>query len=140
MKNTEDEHFGDSFNNKSKKDVAEEIKRVMAALANAKKVDGYVKHEIFNQLGEPDKIEEFTDGNLQFERYMWMDGTEVRMEMIMMAPDSYEKLSDSERELKTFEHLIKNLTINELNSSLVAILKDEEYEKAVLIRDEINKR
>lgn len=125
-----DELYNRFFGDKVKGD-SDEMKKAKKLIDNLNDFDdanmsGFNPYE--NDLGEPDEVETFEEKGYQFQRSTWnlKEGQIVKVEMV-----------SSPLDVGFTSHIKKKLTLEE---KLEIAVKNEEYEEAVKLRDEINSK
>ncbi len=114
-----DEHLTDSQKNNAK-----QLLDLLAGGGDNPKIDEEQEKEMDEQLGKPDKIEYFNEGETFFERRIWHTPS-----------GDIQKLSFSKD-----ESLLLAPQPEDLQKKLEEAVEAEEFEKAAAIRDEIKKR
>jgi protein-arginine kinase activator protein McsA len=133
---TFDELFDSFFNSGKKKirksrgkklkndDTNEKIKNIIDTLSNFQEItDENVENDLDLEMGEPNHVHFFEDGGMYFKRSIWE--IKDKGELIKL------EVSDL-----PFEESIPKKTLEELLEDAV---KEENYEKAAEIRDEMKK-
>lgn len=142
-----DDLFNDFFGKKSDKDrfdrLKEEAKRMIDLLTNFKDLGDLNINENLEmgmdmELGEPDEIEYFQDGDLYFERRVWHmpQGDLVKL-IASDDPEMEKKVKENMNRTKA-KRPTKVKAEKPLDVQLEEALKNEDYEKAAQIRDLIN--
>jgi len=88
-------------------------------------IDEDAEKEIDNQLGKPDSIEFYNEGDVFFEKRTWYTDKGNLVKLIVTDEPNIPRQEEKPRDLAV-----------ELSNAL----ENEEYEKAAIIRDLINKR
>ena len=147
MDKTFDDLFNEFFKEEPKKDepkvtpnienknLPNEIKRILdniGGIENTDSIDEYIEKEIDANLGEPDKIEHFTDNGVFYEKKIWHTPSGDFVKVIFK--DSPFGTVQSIKEAPVGHSLIEVL-----EAELEKALKNEQYEKAAELRDNISK-
>ena len=112
------------------------IDKIVNTLNNQKMIHN---DKLEEEMGKPNKIENFIEGKFQFERRTWLkDGEE--MMVVVNILDEGEIATPKEKRLKAFEYFIRELSTEELKKLLVDAENSEDYDCAILLRDEMNGR
>lgn len=135
MSKTFDELFNEFFKKnkvKPEQNIQDEFKNEAMELLNmltgnldSNNIDEDIEKHFDENLGKPDSIEFYNEGDLFFEKRTWHTDKGNLVKLIVTDEPNLPPQAEKERDLDT-----------ELNNAL----KNEEYEKAAIIRDLINKR
>lgn len=111
--------------NDSAKDDAKKMIDMLTKSKNVTNISEEVEKEIETELGKPDKIEFFNEGNVFFEKRIW-----------------YTPNGNIEKLIVTDEPTIKVTPAPEksLGDELQEAVANEQFEKAAAIRDEIRRQ
>ncbi len=130
-----DDLFNEFLNNKEeeKKDsMSEESKRIMdiiKTLTSNKNIDESTENFIDITLGEPDSIETYSDGLVNFEKRVWHTPTGDIVKIIMSdIQDDFSPIQN--KPIKKETSVPKSL-----QEQLDEAISNEEYERAAKIRD-----
>ena len=134
-----DDLFNEFFNRKPKTNeeiakIREEEKKFFENLSNfIESNKGENLEKMFDQnLGEPDEIENFQDGDLFFERRIWNTPTGQIMKLLVSDdPSKFIKQTQTQK-------VNKKVVEKTLEIQLQEAVEAEDFEKAAQIRDLIN--
>jgi UvrB/uvrC motif len=134
--NSFDELFNDFFNKKGSFDMNEHInkmrgeaRKMMDILSNFKNItpiDENLGEEIIENLGEPTKIERWTEGDLFIERRIWNTPHGYFVKMFVRDTPYTDSIN--------MDFKVEN-NLEELKSKLEQAIVDEKYEEAARLRD-----
>lgn len=112
------------------------IDKIVNTLNNQKMIHN---DRLEEEMGKPNKIENFVEGKFQFEKKTWLkDGEE--MMVVVNILDEGEAVTPKEKRLKAFEYFIRELSTEELKKLLVDAENSEDYDCAIIIRNETYRR
>lgn len=134
-----DDLFNEFFNRKPKTNeeiakIREEEKKFFENLSNfiESKKDESLEKMFDQNLGEPDEIENFQDGDLFFERRIWNTPTGQIMKLLVSDdPSKFIKQTQTQK-------VNKKVVEKTLEIQLQEAVEAEDFEKAAQIRDLIN--
>jgi hypothetical protein len=134
-----DDLFNEFFNRKPKTNeeiakIREEEEKFFENLSNfIQSKKGESLEKMFDQnLGEPDEIENFQDGDLFFERRIWNTPTGQIMKLLVSDdPSKFIKQTQTQK-------VSKKVVEKTLEIQLQEAVEAEDFEKAAQIRDLIN--
>ena len=129
-----DEFNEDDFNERKKR-IQELIKNLAESKSRITEFDDI--DELEAKLGSPHRVESFIKDGFNYLRKIW--DTETG-EITLLYIYSPEDITDMDKKLNAFSHIIKDIDMNGLEQLLDDAIADEEYEAASIIRDEINTR
>jgi hypothetical protein len=142
-----DDLFNEFFKNNSMEDrfarMREEAKRMIDLLTNFKdlgdiNVNEDVEKVMDGELGEPDEIEYFQDGDMYFERRVWhMPHGDLVKLIASDDPEMEKKVKENMNQTKA-KRPTKVKPEKPLDVQLEEALAKEDYEKAAQIRDLMN--
>jgi hypothetical protein len=134
MSKTFDELFNEFFKKNKvnpEQNIQDELKNEAMELLNmltgniTTNIDEAMEQQFDENLGKPDSIEFYNEGDVFFEKRTWYTDKGNLVKLIISDEPNLPPQEEKERDLET-----------ELNNAL----ENEEYEKAAIIRDLIKKR
>ena len=125
-----DDLFNDFMDGKNEDPHLKRMRDLQARLNDFDDKEGDIVNPHEDELGEPDEVIEFSEGEYIFEKKIWNleHGTMIKVDMISSPLDasiSGIKISKPEK--------------RNLSQELELAVREERYEDAVAIRDKINK-
>lgn len=125
-----DELFN-AFFEKPQETTFNHIEKIMEVIRNAQSIDDIenINDVIYNELGEPDNVEDLTENGIVFRKLTWYRPDGNHVEVIVSGMD---------------ENQICNITnetsddLKSLEEQLEEAVKNEDYDLAIKLRDEIN--
>lgn len=119
----------------------EELQKLIKTISNYKSriTDFDELEDLEAKLGVPTTIEKYTKDNYDYVKKTWdTESGEVTL-VFIYAPEG-EVPNEIDKKLKTFGYLVKELELEVLERLLEDALTEEDYESAIILRNEINTR